>query len=356
MTERPAHFFPMAGLVLLVLILAATTLYFGRDEYQHAARDNGETIGNQTTVDEKVGPGRLRIGEQARRASGIELAALAPGESEGTTAVRGVVADLGPLVDARGRYLAQSSEIRAHRLAAANLESEFRRAQALYQDDRNVSERVLRQVEADWKTARERVVAAEAALRATVEASRAAWGESVADMALNEAGGQFRGLLERREVLAMLSLPFSAGNDGAGRILTVEPAGGGTRVRATWLAPAPSALPGAPGATHFYRMAAGELRAGTPLTGHLPDGRPARHGVVVPESAVVWHAGRSWAYARDAKDRDVFVRAPVDATRLVRGGWFNADGLTPGVEVVVTGAQLLLSEELEYQIRNENED
>ena len=40
----------------------------------------------------------------------------------------------------------------------------------------------------------------------------------------------------------------------------------------------------------------------------------------------------------------------------VPGGWFVPKGLEAGQEVVVTGAQLLLSEELEFQIRNENED
>ena len=53
---------------------------------------------------------------------------------------------------------------------------------------------------------------------------------------------------------------------------------------------------------------------------------------------------------------DRFVRTPVSASRLIAGGWFNAEGLEPGEAVVVTGAQLLLSEELEYRIRNENED
>jgi hypothetical protein len=89
------------------------------------------------------------------------------------------------------------------------------------------------------------------------------------------------------------------------------------------------------------------------------DDRPApRSGpsvaVRIPESAVVWLAGRPWVWLRTAPDR--FERRPVQATRLGPGGWIEPQGFVPGDSVVVTGAQLLLSEELEYQIRNENED
>ena len=39
----------------------------------------------------------------------------------------------------------------------------------------------------------------------------------------------------------------------------------------------------------------------------------------------------------------------------MESGWFN-QGLSVGEEVVVNGAQLLLSEEFKSQIKNENED
>ena len=110
------------------------------------------------------------------------------------------------------------------------------------------------------------------------------------------------------------------------------------------------------GATYYYRAPVAGFRAGARVVGHLGRDAEAATGVVVPERAVVWHAGRAWVYVRDEKEKDIFERQPVSASQLLPGGWFNAEGLEAGQEVVVTGAQLLLSEELEYQIRNENED
>jgi hypothetical protein len=77
-------------------------------------------------------------------------------------------------------------------------------------------------------------------------------------------------------------------------------------------------------------------------------------GVIVPAQAVVWHAGKAWAYVK--QDQQTFARYEVSAAEELDGGWFSAGGLRAGDEVVVSGSQLLLSEELKYQIRNENED
>jgi hypothetical protein len=77
------------------------------------------------------------------------------------------------------------------------------------------------------------------------------------------------------------------------------------------------------------------------------------NGIIIPSSAVVWYAGTPWVYFKQGKDQ--FVRKPISADTEVEAGWFN-QGLDANSEVVVNGAQLLLSEEFKYLIKNENED
>ena len=69
---------------------------------------------------------------------------------------------------------------------------------------------------------------------------------------------------------------------------------------------------------------------------------------------MVWHGGKAWAYVKD--EDDLFVRKEVSTAQELASGWFDATHFQPGDEVVVSGAQLLLSEEQKFQIRNENED
>lgn len=347
---------PLVVLLALVLVLAATTMYFGRDEYQELSREHGESVDNEAGQDEKVAPGRLRIPSRERETSGIVLAPLAASDASRAVEIFGTVVDLKPLLDARTQYAALSGEIRALRTAVGNLEAEYRRADALYRDDRNVSERVMRQAEADWKGSRDRLAAAGATLSAMIDSTRLTWGRQLADMALNGDSAVFRALVDRREILIQLSVPYEEDEAVATRRVSVSPPGRDRQVPATLVGPASGASAGTTGATYFYRAPSAGFRAGTRVTGFLFAPGSDRAGVVVPESAVVWYAGRAWAYVQDDDEADELVRRPVDASRLVPGGWFNAAGLEAGEQVVVTGAQLLLSEELEYQIRNENED
>jgi hypothetical protein len=90
------------------------------------------------------------------------------------------------------------------------------------------------------------------------------------------------------------------------------------------------------------------------VVGQVKSGAKPREGVIIPASAVVWHGGKAWAYVKEGADK--FERKLVPTSQEMGNGWFAAEGFESDDEVVVSGAQLLLSEELKFQIRNENED
>jgi hypothetical protein len=186
-------------------------------------------------------------------------------------------------------------------------------------------------------------------------AARAEWGATLAEIALDPSATGIAALAEGRELLAQVTVAQEHAEAVVRGALQLGPAGQrGHRVAARYVAPAPRASQSLPGATYFYRVSAAGLRVGMRLAGELKLPGASVEGVIVPESAVVWHAGRAWCYVKD--DDDTFLRTAVETSRAVEGGWLNVSGFEEGQEVVMTGAQLLLSEELKYQIRNENED
>jgi hypothetical protein len=79
----------------------------------------------------------------------------------------------------------------------------------------------------------------------------------------------------------------------------------------------------------------------------------AQKGVFIPLSAVVRFAGKSWVYVKT--DADKFERMPLAVDRALGEGFFT-DALEVNDSVVTNGAQLLLSEEFRFQIKNENKD
>jgi hypothetical protein len=106
----------------------------------------------------------------------------------------------------------------------------------------------------------------------------------------------------------------------------------------------------APGGGLVYRVPAGPSPPcpGTMLAVALPAG-PELAGYLVPDSAVVWADGKAWVYVRG--DGASFSRREIAADTRLGAGWFVAGGIPPGVQVVVTGAQLLFSDEFLSQYR-----
>jgi hypothetical protein len=80
----------------------------------------------------------------------------------------------------------------------------------------------------------------------------------------------------------------------------------------------------------------------------VPAGEEASVGVSVPVNAVVWQGGSACAYVQ--LDEERFVRRVLSSYRDDGDTWFVSGVLQPGERVVVTGAQMLLSEELRAQI------
>jgi hypothetical protein len=66
--------------------------------------------------------------------------------------------------------------------------------------------------------------------------------------------------------------------------------------------------------------------------------------VVVPREALVRHEGEAFLYLQTGDD--TFVRKEIELEHPVAKGWFIEKELKPKDNVVVVGAQQLLSEEL----------
>jgi hypothetical protein len=68
-------------------------------------------------------------------------------------------------------------------------------------------------------------------------------------------------------------------------------------------------------------------------------------GAIVPRSAVIRHNGKTWVYVQTARDK--FIRREILLDYPLAQGWFVTSGLAGTDRIVVSGAQTLLSEELD---------
>jgi hypothetical protein len=345
----------IAVMAVIIAVLCWALVYFARDELKMKAERGEDEIPTRSALAEKEGFAAVKVSPESQKASGIVTAALAAARSEAAAEVYGVVVNLQPLYDLRGKYLAGTADAGGLRAALASSRAQYERAKKLYADERNVSERVLQTAEAQWRGDQARLQAAEQSLQSLRESMLSNWGAVITQWATGGRAAEFEALGTRQRVVVQIALPHDLSASAGKAALTIAPVTARSSQRsAHFLSASPQSDGTAAGVTYFYLADGHGLRTGMRVAGRLKLGSEMRTGIAVPEAAVVWHGGRAWAYVKE--DASTFLRKPVSTAQDVPGGWFNADGFDEGEQVVVSGAQLLLSEEMKFQIRNENED
>ena len=335
----------------IIVLLASALSDVARDELGFSAEERNDGAPERPAVAEL----QVGISEAAQQAAGIRTESLAPARFTAAVEALGVVVNPAPLVELRARLLTVRAEADAMRAAARFSGQERDRLQALYDDDRNVSKRAVQSADAALRGEAARVAALERNATGLQESLRAQWGDAIARLATEPRAPFFHELSTQRALLVQLTLPAGVEPPAAGTAVTVTSLSTpGPRRRAVLLSSAPFADPVVLGPTFLFRVAAApELRVGNRVRGEFTRGGAAREGVAVPPTAVLYHGGKAWVFVKTGAE--AFARREITTREEVEGGWFN-ERFAPGEAVVVSGAQLLLSEELKYQIRNENED
>lgn len=359
------------ALVAIVLVQAAAIVllawgaaWLGRDEFRLARERGGgdDDIESASRVADAAAAGlpRVTLSVAAERNVGLETATPAAATRAAPGApVELAVLDPAPLAEARGRLQGSLRELDGARAAAAASAAEAHRMQGLYDDARSASQRALEVARAQAAADAARARSAEAALDAQRAAARATWGGVVAGWLEAADAAPLERVLAGHEVL--LRAAPRVGETLPPGLLTLD---GGAIATPLADVAAPAGAP--PARARLYRAPGAGLAPGQRVFAAAASKAAPREGAWVPSSAVVWHAGQPWIYLEvddDEGDDAKAGAAPADAfqRRALAGAerdgarWF-VTGLDDERKVVVRGAQVLLSEELKFQIRNENDD
>ena len=283
--------------------------------------------------------------------SGIVVAPLAPASLARQQQAFATVVDLRDLFDTQKTYVIAKAE--GERAAAELVVSqrEYERLRALNADHKNVSDKA---VEAAYATYRGAQANAESALNAVQIASATAeqqFGAALAQRAISTGG--LAAFTTRQQVVLQVSFPSDAASAAPPQITVTAP--DGRLVSARLLGTAGRTDPKLQGRTFLY-IAPGTsagLLPGMNVQVYLATGSVSG-GVLIPTSAVVWTQGTSWVYLEQQAGK--FARRPVPLDSPTPNGWFVTTGFMPGERVVVTGAQLILSEEFRSQVQVGGED
>lgn len=333
-------------LILLAVISLALAAGAGWYISNQAFGDSGASAATaappvvQTVNGETV----VVVSADAQRASHIEVAPLGAVTSQSGISADATVMDLQPLFDLRNRLASARADVDTFAAQAASSRTQYQGSRTLYADDRNVSLKSVQAAQSAMQVDDAKLQSAWVTLNGLDGAMRQQFGDALANAAAAPASKLFKRLQSGRTVVLRVTLPASFGMAPPERIAVDTP--DGRAVPAQRLSASPLADPAVQGAPWLY-VADAALPANLRTSARVPTSSQAVSGLLIPEQAVVWYGGQTWAYVRTASDR--FTRRYVPAGSEGDHGFMVTSGFHAGDQIVTQGAQLLLSDELKPQ-------
>src|SRR5215472_2527586 len=335
-----------AALAIALVSLLVWGLFVGRNQAVVEANRSHAVKAPQRVVT-KNGATVITIDDETQQRSGIKTDALVAVTHQEEIRAYGMVLDVARLTEPSNNYNRARAEVQTAQAKLSMSSAAFDRATKLYTQTKAISEAQMQSVEAIFVTDQASLAAAQAQVRSLTATAYQDWGSVIGKSLVDQSETVVR-LIERRDFLLQITLP-------PGVVLTAPPAtaavesGKSARTKITFVSPATHVDPKIQGVTLFYAAPAeSSLLPGRNVLAFLPTGKII-DGVGVAASSVVWRQDRAWVYQRTGPDK--FERVEIATDIPAPGGGYIVAGVSPDVQIVSSGAQLLLSEEFRSQIQ-----
>ncbi len=341
--------------VIFIVILIWVIVFLGRDEYELIQNESEEEIESPIHVSEQNGLQVVQLNLATQKNSGISVQPLQAYDYHGNIKVLGSVISIQTLVDYNSQYQLLKSQLALAESVLPNHQLQYQRYKQLNDDDKNVSDKALQEAQLLVINDQTHIKTTQAQLKALNDTIVAQWGRPLATLVTQHPSpGPLHDLLMQKKVLVQVSFPLNfKAPEGNSSILITPIQDEITPIRADYVSQSIQTDISNIGKTYFYSAPADYLRVGMRVNVVPAQASSSLKGVLVPNQAIAWHGGMAWIYVKTKPD--TFLRKPVASDIELDNGWFD-NSLTPGTEVVIRGAQLLLSEEFKFQIKNENDD
>lgn len=289
------------------------------------------------------------LDNETQRLSGLKTMTLTAVNRQTEFTAYGKVISLQPLLTLHNKYLVMLTERRSTTALLTQARQSIIRQQNLYQSG-VTSKRSLQDQQAQWQTNKAQADAVQAHIAALADEVRLNWGPELSTWILSDTSDKWSRFLSRRQNLLHIILPSNKQLEHGVETIYIDSSGDRSKARkAHLISVAPQTGFVVQGESYFFETGDNHLRIGMNVAAWIPERTSNQPGVVIPESALLWSMNQSFVYIKIGKEN--FTRRPIPHYSVTSGGYFIAAAtLRPGEQIVVTGAQMLLSEEHRGQI------
>ncbi|WP_407068120.1 efflux RND transporter periplasmic adaptor subunit [Methylobacterium crusticola] len=287
----------------------------------------------------------VRLTPAERRRIGIETATLRAGAHREERQAYGAILDLARVTELTNAYAAAKAQLQTAQARIEVSRSAFQRAKALGPYATAVQ---VETSEGAYRTDEASLASAESQLRTLAATAQQEWGPVIGRAIVGRSDLVTR-LIERERFLVQVTLPPGEAPAAAPAVAYAEVPPQSARVPLAYVSPATRTDQRIQGLSYFYTVAGTSgFLPGMSTLAFLPADR-AVEGVAVPEEAVVHWQGGAWFYR--GVGPDAFARHPLGPDAPMSADAFVVAGLPGETEIVLKGAQALLSEEMKSQLQ-----
>jgi len=272
----------------------------------------------------------------------------------------GIVQNMGPLVSKRTN-LARVNQLTEKLKNKIQIEKKLLEAlKVLNKDNKNISDLTISKKEIEISDLENQKNIYEYEKTSILSNIKQEWGPFFVSANKNK-NNLLNRILKNKNQLISLSVTQSSREELPPKSIVIIPSISNTSlVEASFLSSSPMVNPSIVGKNFFYYTKNNKLTIGERISAYVSQSNYKQNHLLVPNSAVIWSNGQPWAYIR-IKSNGNFERRSLQGMREAENGsengWIVPEGkIKIDDDIVTNGAQLLLSEEFKYQIKNENED
>ena len=345
--------------VLLILILLWLLTYFGRDEFNNTKEDKNASRISQPLLKSANGINFITLSSEIQSNSGIKTIPVQSSVYKKNLTNYATVLNIDLLIEQKNRFNEIKNQI-------SLLTNEFDRDKKIYErfkllndDNKNVSDKALQEVKVNFENTRIKLYATQELVSGIKQNIRTQWGEtilSMIDQGLKKELFEF--LLQDKARIVKVTLSENTDNEPPKNISLALIDDLNEKFLANYLAESPTLDKSIKGKTYFYIVYSNKLRIDSKVIASLvQDSSSPESGryLAIPKESVVWNAGQAWVYIKTSENK--FLRKIIETDNESSNGWIvKEEHIKENDLIVINGAQLLLSEEFKYQIKNENDD
>jgi hypothetical protein len=297
-------------------------------------------------------PGTVKLSPDQQHQIALETAVLEAAPRPEQVRAYGVVLDVARITDLTNNYANAQAQLQTAQAKFDVAKNAYDRAQSLVHSA-ILAKRDAEAAEGTFLTDQAALTAAQSQVKTLTATARQEWGP-VIGKGIVERSPQVVQLIEREEFLVQVTLPPSVVLSEPPRVALAQAPTRNANIDLDYVSPATRTDARIQGLSYFF-VASGDsgLLPGMNTIVYVPSGR-TYEGVFLEDTAIVQWQGRSWVYLRTGPD--TFKRHPINTDQPVSDDDYVVKDIPPGSEIVVRGAQVLLSEEAKSELRGGDND